>query len=108
MHLSAYLSFALCSTTLAVVFKTPLDVTSGETFTLTWTVEDGDPSFINVAIQNDENHTYDVPAVHVRTADEETSVYVRPFRPGPGYYITALDFEDPVVVVGKSDTFDIN
>ncbi|KUL92249.1 hypothetical protein ZTR_02323 [Talaromyces verruculosus] len=100
MHFSAYLSFALCSTTLAVVFNTPSDVTVGETFTLTWSVEDGDPSFINVAIQNDGDHTYDVPAVHVRTADEEASV--------PGYYVTALDFDDPSIVVGKSDTFEIN
>lgn len=82
MHISAYLSFALCSTTLAVVFNTPSDVEVGEAFTLTWTVEDDDPQFINVAIQNDDDHTYDVPAVHARTVNEQKSVYVRPFRPG--------------------------
>lgn len=82
MHLPTYLSFALCTTTFALVFNTPSDVSAGEAFPLTWTVEDGDPSFINVAIQNDEDHTFDVPALHVRTVDEQASVYVRPFRPG--------------------------
>lgn len=55
MYMPIYLSFALISPTFALIFDTPSDVTVGEVYSCTWTVEDGDPRFINIALQNDED-----------------------------------------------------